>query len=97
MYVTFIYLLGFNLLLISNILFISIVLFHTKMKIRKVISTKVYNKFKFIVCMFIGMMGINYLADKSVTDLINYRPEDSDMSDYGIFVNADGDMVEQGE
>ena len=67
------------------------------MKIRKIISTRVYKRFKLTVCVFFGLIAINYLADVGVSDMMKAISDDADLSDYNIFVNADGDMVEEGE
>jgi len=67
------------------------------MKIKKIISTRVYNRFKTCCYLFVGLMAINYLSDFAAKDVISAIADDVDLSDYGIFVNADGDLVEEGE
>jgi len=47
--------------------------------------------------MFICLMGMNYVADKSVADVVGNMTQDLDLSEYGIFVNADDDEIEAEE
>jgi hypothetical protein len=54
-------------------------------------------RFKTAVFVFLGLLAVNYVADLGVTDMIKTFSEDGDMSDYGIFVNADGDDIEEAE
>jgi hypothetical protein len=46
---------------------------------------------------FVGLLAINYLADLGISDMVKNFSEDGDMADYGIFVNADGDDIEEAE
>ena len=44
------------------------------------------------------MIAVAYLSDWSVKDIMGtMESNDTDMSDYGIFVNADEDEIESGE
>ena len=44
------------------------------------------------------MIAVTYFSNWSVTDIMStLEQNDTDMSDYGIFVNADEDEIESGE
>ena len=48
--------------------------------------------------MFFGLIALNYISNYGVSEMVKTMEENtSDLSDYGIFVNADGDLVEEGE
>ena len=49
-----------------------------------------------LVALFIGC--VTYMSDWSVKDIMSQlESHDTDMSDYGIFVNADDDETDAGE
>lgn len=47
--------------------------------------------------MFVGLMAVNYISNYGVQEMVNSIAEDTDLSEYGIFVNADGDYIEEEE
>ena len=67
------------------------------MKIKKIISARVYKRFKTMCVMFVGLFAINYISDLGVSEMLNTITEDTDLSDYGLFVNADEDYVQEEE
>jgi len=46
---------------------------------------------------FCGMMAVNYISNRGVADVFDTLSEEIDLSEYGIYVNADGDDIEEEE
>jgi len=46
---------------------------------------------------FVGLTAINYISDVSVRDMLVTMDSGTDLSEYGIFVNAEGDDIEEME
>lgn len=68
------------------------------MKIKKVITPKVYKRFKIMVLICFTLLGMNYISDRTVKDMAAVISEGPlDLSEYGIYVNADEDEIENGE
>lgn len=69
------------------------------MKIKKIISPRIMKRWTLISSVFLGMFAINYISDRGVSQVGDTlsASEDYDLSEYGIYVNADQDEVEEGE
>ena len=68
------------------------------MKIKKVVSSRVVKRVKGMTIAALLIGCVTFMTDWSVKDIFTKMDElDTDMSEYGIFVNADEDQIETGE
>ena len=68
------------------------------MKIKRVVSQRVFKRFRNMTIAATLIACVTYMSDWSVKDIMStLESHDTDMSDYGIFVNADEDETDAGE